>query len=182
MSLLIPKPILWLPKSRIVCNMGGYPCCCGEGPCSYCNGTPPDTIQVNFSGVTDSNCSECDTYWNDSFILNKDGTNPCLYTYTEDPFTCSNISCDPDEWHEIDIRLLWVMSGSDYILRVSVDECECTSATTDTCFQVALFEKNYGSTKPDCTPASTQTLTRISAYSHIFCNWTSASCTVEAAP
>ena len=57
----------------LVC-LAWYPCCCSEATydCEWCDDTPPSTITVTLSGVSDGMCN-C-TVINDSYIVPMTGT------------------------------------------------------------------------------------------------------------
>lgn len=160
-------------------------CCCDR--CPWCTGVGmPAQIQVNLSGVADNDCSECDPYFNNSFILDLDpGEVRCEYEYHEDPWTCVNVPCQPPGVytyeHVINITAQFTMSGADYILRVRVEECECQPhpAYESRCLERVRFEKNFGPSKPACLLVGVHALTRVDD-SAFLCDWTSAACTVQA--
>ncbi len=84
-SLLLPR--LWLPMSP------GYPCYCGGCPgCSLCSGTRPAALEVEFSGITNSDCSDCIDFNTGGvpFILPCDPNDavPCQWEHNLSPNTC----------------------------------------------------------------------------------------------
>ncbi len=165
-----------------------YPCppCCGEPAaiCQWCNGEVGNSIQLNIAGVADKDCAECDPDLNAPFILTNGDAylsgGPCVYGYSEDPFGCANIGCGAGEDHVIRFVATHTKVGADYIFRVRAYECECTSVTTDTCIDRALWEKNFGTSKPDCLFTSTPLdIPLISGDATDMCDWSSATCSVE---
>lgn len=157
-------------------------CCCG---CEVCNGTMPAQIQVNFANIADNACDECDAVLNASFVIDIQSPGSCQFLHEEYPFACLNDPCVAgDEDYGILISCVFDQVGGDYILRVRVSEgaCHPHPPSTDPYIISAIFEKNFSTTKPDCVLTGVHTLTRIQGDSDPLCDWTAATCTVEAVP
>ncbi|MEQ8785139.1 MAG: hypothetical protein RIC55_02535 [Pirellulaceae bacterium] len=59
------------------------PCCCGSSLCQYCqSGTTPNELEVTIVGLTDRECSDCETM-NDTYILQwiGDGPSGCCWRF-----------------------------------------------------------------------------------------------------
>jgi hypothetical protein len=135
---------------------GGYPCCCPAVDCDFCTNGWPASWSVDIASVTSKVCgtgppTNC-TDFNQSYVV--DGI-----TVTDASFcrTCSNLGviC-----FNSDIIVKILKSGSDYILR-GVVSSSCLDVVT-----YLRWEKNLGTSKPDCTSFSGEVLTFASSSGH----------------
>ncbi len=180
---LLRPPGLWIPRMEFAPSRR---CCCeGGGPCEKCNGTPPAQLQIDFTNVVNGgnygDCEDCATYYGNSFLLDIDATNKCLWEFLEGDW-CPGC---PSHTSSTKIDAEYRISGSDYRLRVDVYECNCCNPATTTSVLVARFEYDSSTSKPACVPASPLSLTPIDAGSWnpwSICLWDDAvvTCTVTA--
>jgi len=97
-----PAPYVWTPR------VFAYPqrrCCCGGGPCDWCDGTTPSQFQTTIAGIVESFCGSCDAL-NTTYVLEQTDGLPfcdvgvcgnkatgeecigCRWIYQFDPVTC----------------------------------------------------------------------------------------------
>lgn len=135
--------------------IGNPTCCCGGGvcqcTCANCNGNEaPCCWKVVVSGIVDGSCASCDEFLNRTY-------------YLEDDTGCSWSSdaicgvCDPSL-----ITLDIVEEGGNYKIRVTLG--------------AHVWEKNYGTTKPECCTLSSESLTHTTNSGD--CDSSSATCVI----
>lgn len=135
-------------------------CCCEGVPCPNCqSGFLPLTITVTFSGVAnDPNptfpCTLCDLGFNKTHIL-EIAIPAAICEWIIGIVACYPISAST-------IRASVTFESGDYILNVFTNEHGSSGA---------LYQKNLGPTKPDCT-AFNETLTLTSVVQiGVWCSW-----------
>lgn len=147
----------------------GFPCGgCDPNPCACaeCSGDIPRTLEVEFDGIVDGSCADCDD-------LNTNGT----------PFIapCSlSLGCFWE--HELPstvcaANFIWVFARFDFLGN--------NAYTLDVTFStgvvfIARYEVNFGASKPDCSAWSSLNVPFDADGGGSLCDYTSSTCTVTA--
>lgn len=156
--------------------MGWWPCpdCCGGGghSCANCNGgSGPSSVSVSVSGISNNTCSYCSS-WNGTYVLSP-GVFNCLYT------TCVSLSspyCSGG------------LSGTATVIYVdlviSSSNIQVNFEPRRTCLSPFPFNStrtvwNDSSFSGDCSPGASYTPTRTTGPSTNFCDYSSATMTVN---
>jgi len=141
--------------------------------CTSCAETPK-YLQAIFSGsLADQDCYSCEniptTYVAEQTSACQWKLNLCNCN-TRTPITLVS-----------DMTIEIVTSGSDYILRVTVDVIRRTALNPNAGQDTAVYEKNLGTTIPDCRAFASQALTFQSLVDGSVCgDWSALSVTVNA--
>ena len=154
----------------------GYPCCCDDS-CDYCTGTPPAQLQVDFGNVANADCSECVTYYGQSFILDRSPTDACRWTFSEDDW-CDD--CESGETSTV-ITAYYEKIGSNYYIHVVVSVCHCCGIGS-VAVTAAEFRYDFGTSAPACVPASAISLSPYNTgfwNSNVACDWDDTVVTCE---
>lgn len=114
----------------------GPVCCCGCEECS----SPVDYWEVEFGTIVDQVESDCDSWWNGKLFR------LCLVEGEDCVWKCETAA------GEI-VQLTVYLDGADYKIKVEASLSNNTDETDH------VWEKNYGSTKPDCANLSGEALT-----------------------
>ena len=162
----------------------GRRCCCDDGVCDDCSGSPPAQLQVDFTGVVDGGnydiCEICATYYGQSFVLDQTGGDSCKYYFLEDDW------CDACESGETStsITAWYYKSGSNYYLHVTVGVCHCCGIGGVE-VTAAEFRHDFGTSMPTCVPGSPVSLSPYNTgfwNANVECDWddTVVTCSVSA--
>ena len=121
-----------LPALLCLLAMGWYPCC-GAGECDHCSDRVPRELSVEISGLTNSNCLDCDDL-NGTFTLGYVGQNigQCRWEFDGDFCVWDRLVC-----------ILYVDFG-DYFLEVAYQDSTGASAVN------IIWLENLGTYMPDC--------------------------------
>lgn len=140
--------------------------------CTSCDETPK-YLQAIFSGsLADQDCYSCE---NIPTTYVAEQTSACQWKLN----LCNCNSRSPYV-PASSITVEIVLEGGDYILRCTVRVRIFTSFTTGPT-ETAVYEKNFGTTSPDCRSFSGQSLTFQSLSDHDVCgDWSTLSVTVNA--
>jgi hypothetical protein len=124
---------------------------CPSTPCDRCTNTPRYFKAVFSGSLADQDCDACEniptTYVAEQF-------SECLWRIdlcncnTRSPIVLTSA-----------VRITMNLIGSDYILRCLVSIIRRTPSSTNAGTDEARFEKNFGTTKPDCKAFSNEVLT-----------------------
>jgi hypothetical protein len=123
--------------------MTGYPCCCYKTvDCDFCTDGWPTNWTVEIAGYTSASCDggNC-TDLNATYVVNDETT-----TDTNECRTAENFN-GPCNYNNLFVYIN--KSGLDYILNVDYG-----GAPT-----LEIWQKNLGTTKPDCTTFSGEVCT-----------------------
>ena len=145
---------LWVPTP-----LRWWPCadCCGDCDCRCANCSTSDApccFRVTFASIANDGCTDC-SWLNQSFYLTQTVGDDCIWE-------CSPVDgmpCDPTV-----IRLTVYKDGTDYKVKVELGN--------------HIWEKNYGTSKPDCCGFSSESITHITDSGD--CDTSSATCSVTA--
>lgn len=136
--------------------MAWFPCCCECNACTYCEDEcAPNEWLVEITSFSDSaSCTNCDEDANGSFVLPP--TSTCGWTYGAlgGPF----VSCDfgPGNAGPRITALISQNFGGQYLITITVVVTHVSTSTTVT------FQKNYGTTKPDCLNFADESIPHVS--------------------
>lgn len=145
----------------------GFPCCCPTGECTcLCeisiDGFAPCCWEVVLAGVVDDSCTDCEVLNKTYYLAQTDKPG------TADPEGCSWLepsicgSCDPGTTNNV-----WLTAfedAGDFIIEVDLGG--------------VIFQKNYGTTKPDMCSLSGEVLTKQAGSTD--CDYSSATLTITA--
>lgn len=135
-------------------TFAGYHCCCGECPCTHCDGSsPPCCFKVVISGITEGTCGECSCL-NDTFYAPR--TANCTWWQL---LTTRSFPCDSSP-----LQVTVYLDGSDYKLKVELGG--------------NVWIKNYGGTKPTCEDLADESIAYSASGSD--CDASSSTCLVTA--
>lgn len=138
-GLAIPIPLLAL---------SWFPCCREEAPtaCTICDGLVPNDVELTLASIRNFNglCADCADF-NNTYTLTRGavwragGDGGCCWTYTFPDTICGSRRVGLSVWVDT--------SESDYLATAWVT---ITGGCSDVNINEALWEKNYGASKPDC--------------------------------
>lgn len=163
--------------------------------CNVCDvGTSPASITVEFSGVVDGDCSDCDMFNTTSFVLDR-RSNSCAYTFAQlwNTVDCGDGMATPSESYWESIEAFFFCSdyatneGGLFIIRVRYQDYSTKSFV----LKYAEFRLSFECCKVDCMALLTNEngvdvpfygifRSGPSADSIMACDWTNATATVTA--
>ncbi len=130
--------------------------CCQDPFC--CDGTPPNTLQLQLSGVsgtgTNTACADvdCGTFWNDTVTVTRAGDS-CTWGLNQymDSAICANPKYGCFNFGFSFLRtwlyLIFKNDSGDWITRVQIAQYNSQGGPS----QIIYFEDNSGATQPDCS-------------------------------
>lgn len=133
-------------------KFAGPHCCCGECPCTHCDGSePPCCFKVVISGIVEGTCGECDCL-NDTFHIPRVST--CTWQRNTDPYLCDSSPA----------KVTVFLDGADYKLKVELGG--------------NVWLKDFSTTKPICQDLVDESIPFVSSGSD--CDASSSTCLVTA--
>lgn len=140
-------------------NNPGCTCCEGCDTCALCSdGCEPDAWQVDFTGYTNSgSCTNCATYLNVSRVISTPIGGDCeKQDGITDTLTACLFELTPPR-----CRVTVRTQSSNYYIRVVY------AFNTGFAITTVTYEKNYGTTKPNCRALSAEEIPYLSHTSNI---------------
>lgn len=123
-------------------NAGGCDCCAGgDITCTHCAGAAPAELTVRVGGITNDYCTDCDAF-NGDFAINIVGAPGCYWVDVFALSLCGGATQVPAIY-----RVTLTFTGGHYYIGALVSRW--TGFATDP-FNVALFELDLGTDKPNC--------------------------------
>lgn len=145
----------------------GLRCCCETAgcdcSCDSCSDTAPCCFEVRFANMANGTCSTCSNFNNPApglpWYLSQDTPNGCTWSL--------RIAGGCTLCTGVDAVLTTYLDGSNYKIKVELKDGSTV---------LHKWEKDYGTTKPDCCALTNESLTHISSGGD--CNSASATCTI----
>jgi hypothetical protein len=127
-------------------------------------------MEITLNNISDGTCSDCDEYFEDTFIVSR--VDPCEYIYTDSTTeACFNETVPSTSWADIIVSL-------SYTGDASIDEV--TVSVSYGLGRIVSFNKVYTAPdRADCDPSSPIAITLDVDNSGGECDWSSATCSID---